>query len=102
MSALLKGLGAVSLSGNARVDLSISATPGQTAALTPGIYDLWSTINCYVKVNATADNVTAAAGANAGYLLKADITQPFNVAAGEKIGVVTASGTGTFSYHKVS
>lgn len=92
---------AIRIYGGNRQDLAVSATAAQTDVLPAGVYDLMSDVDIYIKVNPTADNVTVAVGANAGYQLKANSGVPFDVRSGDKIGAVTASGTGTLQIHRV-
>ncbi len=87
----------IALSGNAKATVSLSTTAAQSAALTGGIYDVWSDVDCYIKINATANDVTT----STGYLLRANNTVPIIVPDQEKIGGILASGTGTLSYHRV-
>lgn len=89
---------AVQLSGNAQGTLSLSTTAADTAALSGGIYDVWSDVDCYIKVATVADDVTT----STGYLLRTGNTMPIIVPDQEVIGGIVASGTGTLSYHKVS
>lgn len=91
---------AVSLEGptRVRVDIALSTTAAQSAALDEGIYDVWSTVDTFIRVNPTANDVTAATG----YLLRANVTVPLYVRSGSKIGGILSSGTGTLSYHRVS
>lgn len=88
---------AISLSGNAQGSVSLSTTAAQSAALTGGVYDVWSDVDCYIKVAATANDVTT----STGYLLRANNTIPIIVPDQEKLGGIVASGTGTLSYHLV-
>lgn len=88
---------AISLSGNAQGTVSLSTTAAQSAALTGGVYDVWSDVDCYIKVAATANDVTT----STGYLLRANNTIPIIVPDQEKLGGIVASGTGTLSYHRV-
>lgn len=88
---------AISLSGNAQGTVSLSTTASQSAALTGGVYDVWSDVDCYIKVAATANDVTT----STGYLLRANNTIPIIVPDQEKLGGIVASGTGTLSYHRV-
>lgn len=92
---------ALQINGASRVDLAVSASPAQTAALTGGLYDVWATVDCYLKIAVTANDVTVAAGANAGYLLRANNTIQIAVPSGMAIGAV-AGGSGTLSYHQVN
>lgn len=88
---------AVSLSGYAQGTVSLSAVAAQSAALSGGIYDVWSDVDCYIKVATTANNVTT----STGYLLRANNTIPLIIPDQEKIGGIVASGTGALSYHRV-
>jgi len=88
---------AIVLQNNARVDLAVSTSAAQTAALPPGVYDVWCGIDAYIKVNTTADDVTTANG----YLLRANNTIPVVLGDGDKIGAI-AGASGTLSAHKVS
>lgn len=86
------------LSGFSRTsDLSISASGTQTSALTEGAYDIWTTTDCYIKVAATASDVTT----STGYLLRSGNTITIAVGPGEKVGAITASASGTLSLHRV-
>lgn len=87
----------VSLKDNARVDVAVSAAAAQSAALTNGVYDVWCTVDVYLKVNTTANDVTTANG----YLLRANTTVAFYVPEGNRIGAI-AGGAGTLSYHRTS
>jgi hypothetical protein len=89
---------AAHLSGNSQVTVSLTTTAAQSAALAAGIYDVWCDVDCFIKVNATANDVTTANG----YLLRANNTIPLIIPDQEKLGGIVASGTGTLSYHKVS
>lgn len=92
----MKVTDAIRLAGS-RGSLAISATVAQTDVLAEGIYDLWSDIDCYIKIASTANDVTT----GNGYLLRANNTVAFDVRSGEKIGGIVASGTGTLSFHRV-
>jgi len=88
----------VDLEGNAQgTPLVIGGAAAQTAALLEGVYDLWSDVDCWIKVATTANDVTAVTG----YLLRALISIPLIVRANRKIGAITEGGAGTLSYHKV-
>jgi len=89
---------ALNLSGNARVDVSLTTSAAQSAALAVGRYAVSTSADCFIKVNATANDVTTANG----YPLKANTVEFLNVPSNEKIGGIVATGTATLSYHKVS
>lgn len=88
---------AVDISGRAQVSVAISGTATQSAALSAGIYDLWATVDCYVKVAADANGVTTATG----YLLRAGNTVPFVVPEQQKIGAITSGAAGSIAFHRV-
>lgn len=87
----------ISISGFSQASLSISGIAAQSAALTGGVYDVWSTVDCYIKINATANDVTT----STGYLLRANNTVPMQVPDQEKIGAITSGAAGTLTYHRV-
>lgn len=89
---------AISLSGNTQGAVSLSTTAAQSAALSAGVYDVWADVDCYIKVAATANDVTT----STGYLLLANNTIPIIVPDQERIGGIVAAGTGTLSYHRVN
>jgi hypothetical protein len=79
--------------------LSISTSAAQSAAIADtGTYDLSSTVDCFIKIHAVADDVTAASG----YPLYLGNVVAFQVAKGQKIGAITATGTGTLRWHRVA
>lgn len=87
----------VALKNNARVDVAVSGVAAQSAALSNGVYDVWCTVDAYLKVATTANDVTTANG----YLLRANTTVAFFVSEGDRIGAI-AGGAGTLSYHRIS
>lgn len=89
-------LDAVSISGYQQQTLALSSSGAQTAALSGGVYDVWATADCYLKVGAAAGDVTSATG----YLLRAATTLPVVVPEGQRIGAVVPSGTATLSLHR--
>ena len=95
---------AIWLQGYSRVNFAISGVGAQSAALTTdtlsgaATYDIWADVDCFLKINTTANNVTAADG----YLLRANNTVTFHVPSASKIGAITSGAAGTLSYHRVS
>jgi hypothetical protein len=88
----------VLLQGHAQGTVSLTTTAAQSSALEEGLYDLWTSADCYIKVATTANDVTT----GNGYLLRSSVTLPsVLIRTGDKIGGIVASGTGTLSYHKV-
>jgi hypothetical protein len=87
----------VNISDRAReTDVSISTVAAQSAALAEGIYHITSTVDCFIKIATTANDVTT----STGYLLLAYNTVAFRVPDQYKVGVIAAT-TGTLYIHKV-
>lgn len=85
------------LTGNTQQQLSISAVAAATPVLLGGRYDIWSTVDVYVKTGAVVSGVTS----NNGYLIRAGETLAgVEIEDGCKIGAIS-SVAGTLSYHKV-
>lgn len=90
---------AADIEGSAQGTVSSATSAAQSGALQEGIYDLWNTQDCYIKVAATANDVTAATG----YFVKAAATIPVRIVvrANSKIGAIMASAVGSLAYHRV-
>lgn len=88
---------AAHLYGSTRVDVTLSATAAQSAALGAGIYDVWSTTDCYIATETTATTVTTANG----YLLRANNTISVVLPHNYKVGGITTAAAGTLSIFKV-
>src|ERR1043165_1867111 len=80
----------VDLEGSAAATLAVSAAADHTPILNEGIYDVWCTVDVFVKVAPTANN----------YLIRANNTVSVLVRTGSRIGAI-AGGAGTLSYHQV-
>ncbi len=88
----------VDLEGYAQVSpLSISGSAAQTAILPEGRYDIWSDVDCWVKIADTANDVTS----TTGYKLFAGNVVTVIVRLNRKIGAITGGSSGTLSAHKV-
>ena len=81
-------------------DVSFSGTAAHSAALAAGgaggIFDVVSDIDCFIKVAATANDVTTATG----YPLSANSMLVLYVPHGYRIGAVSASASGTLQIHQ--
>ena len=86
--------------GNTQTSLSISGTGAQTAALTGGIYDVWSDQDCFIKAAATtASDVTTATG----YKVFAGATiTGLMIPDQYVVGAITASATGTLGLFRTA
>ncbi len=92
--------GPLNLEGNAQVNFAVSDVAAQSVAVVPaGTYKVWCNISVYIKVHATADNVTTATG----YRLLADNTEELIFSGTTKLGAIaeTTGMTGTIRFHKV-
>lgn len=87
----------VDIEVHTQANFAITAAAAQSSALDEGIYDLWTTTDCYVKVAPTANDVTT----STGYLLRAGSTVPFAIRKGSNIGAITSGAAGTISFHRV-
>lgn len=87
----------VHLAGESQDNFSTSTTAAQSAALAGGVYDVWAAEDTYIKVAATANDVTVATG----YLIPANQIIPVYVPKDHKIGGILATGTGTLRFHRV-
>lgn len=87
---------AVVIEGSTQGTLALSTTGAETAALREGIYDVWCTADCFIKVGTTASDVTT----SNGYVLLAGNVIPVLIREDRKLGGVVGTGTATLSYHK--
>lgn len=85
------------IEGNAAVTMAVSGSAAHSPVLEEGSYDVWCSVDVYLKVASTANNVTTATG----YLLRTGGTVTMRIRSGSRIGAI-AGGAGTLSYHKVS
>ena len=88
--------GVIDIEGNACVNLSLSTSVAQTAALPLGIYDVCSTVDAYLKVAFDASSVTT----TNGYQLLAGNTVTLLIRAGRKLGAIAAT-SGSLKLHQV-
>lgn len=91
---------AVDIRGRTQASITFNASAQVSSVLTEGIYDLWSTADCYLAVsnsNATANAVTS----SNGYLLRAGNTVPFRIRPGDIIGAIQSSVSGTLAFVQV-
>lgn len=88
----------VSLHGKAQATFTLSTTADQGSALLSGIYDVWSDVDCFVKVSEAASTGLTT---STGYLLRANNTVAMDIPDQKKIGAIVAAGTGNIYYHRV-
>lgn len=85
--------------GNAQARLALTVAAAQTSALNEGVYDVWCTVDCYIKVDPV--DATASLTTLTGYLIKAGNVVPVVIRQGSMLGGIVGAGTGTLSYHRV-
>jgi hypothetical protein len=88
----------IRLTGRTRgTDINISSSVQETPVLPEGIYDVWSTVDCYISTGVSNSGLTT----SNGYLLRAGNTVSVELDGEnkEKIGVRGTSGV--FSFHQV-
>lgn len=88
----------IDIENDAQGQVATSTIAAHSAALSEGVYDVWSAVDTYIKVAASANDVTT----STGYLLRANQTIPVWVSNGNKIGGILVTGTSTLSYHRVA
>jgi hypothetical protein len=94
--ATIGAAGGADIFNSAAGTLAVSAAAAQTAVLPEGLYHVWCTVECFIKVAVTANDLTAANG----YIVRTSTTVAVPVRSGMRIGAI-AGGAGTLSYHKV-
>ena len=89
---------AIDIKGSIKVALALSTSAAESAALTAGVYDVYSDVDSSIRVAVDNSGVTVANG----YTLFANnvISVVVNND-NDKIGGILASGTGNLYYHKV-
>ena len=88
----------IDITGTRRVDMAVSTTPVQSVALSAGIYSIQTTVNGYLRVD-----MTNAIGVNKTEdkpFYRRNDSNGLKIPEGARIGFVTDTGTGIFSYQK--
>jgi hypothetical protein len=88
---------AIYLENQVQQSFSISTVAAQSNPLEQGYYDVWSTLDCYLRVDETATGVTT----SNGYILYGGNVITLFIDDMRSIGAITASGVGVLSFHKV-
>lgn len=88
---------AIDLEERAQATVSLSTSEANSNALSDGVYDCWSDVDCWLKVGPSAAGVTS----SNGYLLRANNTVPLVVRDGSRINAI-AGGNGTLRFHQVA
>lgn len=87
----------VDIEGYEQRALYLSGTAIHSGKLLDGVYDLWSDVDCFVRVAEEAKDVSV----TNGYPLLANNVVSFMVRRGRRIGAVTSGATGTLRFHRV-
>ena len=87
----------IDIEGETQATLAFSSTATQTAALTEGVYDLWTDQTVYIEVGTAAAAVTS----SNGYIIYSGNVISARIRKDSKIGAVRSATSGTLSYHKV-
>lgn len=86
------------IDGNAGAELNFTTSAAQTAtALPEGIYAVTPSVDCFIKVAATANNVTTVTGLK----VFQDSMVLIWVPSGMRLGAI-GGGAGVLKYHKVT
>jgi hypothetical protein len=89
---------ALDLEGFAQATVSLTTSAAQsTNPPGEGIYDIWTTADCYIMISPTATTVTV----GNGYLLRTGNTITALIRRDCRLGGIVGTGTATLSYHKV-
>lgn len=86
------------LQGRSQSNFAISATAAQSPVLSGGVFDVWSDVDCWLKVGPDA---TTGLTSSTGYVLFANGVISIDVRAGDKIGAI-AGAAGTLRFHQVA
>jgi len=88
----------INIEGRSQKSFTYTATAGQSPVLEPGVYAVWSDVNCFIKVAPTANDVTIATGFP---IFAGAPIMPVLVPDPAKIGAVGA-GAGTLYFHQIN
>lgn len=87
----------IDIENNAAAQLALTIAAGATAALDEGWYDVWSDIDCWIRVTTAVAGVTTLTGYK---IFAGDRPVPVFVRKGSKIDAI-AGASGTLNYHRV-
>jgi len=90
----------INIEGRTQDVLSFSGTAADTDALAAGVYDVYSTIDCHIKVDADDASDVTADDSGGGYKLFANNMVTLLLGKSLKIGAIGAAA-GKLYYHRV-
>lgn len=85
------------IENRSQTQLALSGAASQTPLLLPGLYDVVSDVDCYLKVALVANDVAV----NTGYPLFAGNQITLEVKDQRRIGAITGGLAGTLKIHQV-
>ncbi len=91
------------IEGRRALTTAISGTAVKTAPLPGGQYDVWSDVDCWIRVediNQASPNRPEDVTTANGYKVFAGNVVPVTIADGRAFGII-AGGAGNFTYHQV-
>ena len=86
----------IDIDGFEQRTLAVSAVAAETPVLQEGVYDVWCSVDVFIRVGIVATGVTTANG----YKITAGNVVAVKVPDGRKLGAI-AGGAGTLSFHRV-
>ena len=89
----------ISITGYSQSTLSISSTEATATIADTADYTIWTTTDCYIKIG--PPDASAVTTANGWILYTGSMPPPITITAGSVLRAITASASGTLSYHKV-
>lgn len=81
----------IAITGEIQQSFAVSAAAAQSIPLSPGTYDVWCDVDCWIKTGFVANGYVVFAG---------NIISVAIAEVGHRIGAI-AGGAGTFRFHKV-
>lgn len=90
----------VDIFNNSQLSCTYNATANCISSMAEGIYDIWSTSDCYIQDGAT-NAVLNTVASNTGYLLRAGNTIPIKIRAGHFLAAIQSTASGTLAAVKV-
>ena len=88
----------IDIAGRAQASFTYSDTAADADDLSEGIYDVWATTDCYIKVHATN---AADVAANTGYIVYANTVLPVLIPKEYHLGAIRSATNGTLYYHQI-
>ena len=88
----------IDIAGRAQASFAYTNAAADADDLAEGIYDVWATTDCYIKVHPTDASDVAA---NTGYILFANQVIPVLIGYQHHLGAIRSATNGTLYYHQI-